>query len=610
MLMDRKELHQKACGLPLLPGVYIMKDRAGEVIYVGKAKRLRIRVSGYFREGADHQPKVEKMVENAFDFDVIVTDSEFEALVLECSLIKRHMPKYNILLKDDKGFCYIEITKEEYPRINCVFRPAGHARYIGPFMSAFGVRQLIETANGAFGLPTCQLRLPEDIGKTRPCLNAHIGLCCAPCSGRVSHEEYMERLEGAVVLITKGADAVIGNLRQKMLLASEGMEYEKAARYRDSIVAIERMNNRQKVVARSAQEKTDAFAFAANESCVCAVVLKYRNGNLIDKDERIIQDTTDIAAAREEVLTHYYIDAQDLPKRILVDDDFESRSLLEQYIEQKLGQKVAVEVAKRADSAAIIQMAYTNASDSLRRRFSRRTREQTDLAELAGLLGLPELPAIIESYDISNYGAEAVAGMVVFANGKPRKSDYRRFQIKTVDGPDDYAAMREVLLRRIARYDDCMTGGSFARKPSLILLDGGKGHLSVILEAVAGTSFADVPVFGLVKDDKHRTRGIVGPGGELSMSMHRGAYRFVSAIQEEVHRYSIDYSRRVHSRNATRSSLLRISGVGEATAKRLLTRFKTVDAISKAGIEELSECGISEKTARSIYSYFHEGETE
>lgn len=610
MLMDRKELHQKACGLPLLPGVYIMKDRAGEVIYVGKAKRLRIRVSGYFREGADHQPKVEKMVENAFDFDVIVTDSEFEALVLECSLIKRHMPKYNILLKDDKGFCYIEITKEEYPRINCVFRPAGHARYIGPFMSAFGVRQLIETANGAFGLPTCQLRLPEDIGKTRPCLNAHIGLCCVPCSGRVSHEEYMERLEGAVALITKGADAVIGNLRQKMLLASEGMEYEKAARYRDSIAAIERMNNRQKVVARSAQEKTDAFAFAANESCVCAVVLKYRNGNLIDKDERIIQDTTDIAAAREEVLTHYYIDAQDLPKRILVDDDFESRSLLEQYIEQKLGQKVAIEVAKRADSAAIIQMAYTNASDSLRRRFSRRTREQTDLAELAGLLGLPEPPAIIESYDISNYGAEAVAGMVVFANGKPRKSDYRRFQIKTVDGPDDYAAMREVLLRRIARYDDCMTGGSFARKPSLILLDGGKGHLSVILEAVAGTSFADVPVFGLVKDDKHRTRGIVGPGGELSMSMHRGAYRFVSAIQEEVHRYSIDYSRRVHSRNATRSSLLRISGVGEATAKRLLTRFKTVDAISKAGIEELSECGISEKTARSIYSYFHEGETE
>lgn len=610
MLMDRKELHQKACGLPLLPGVYIMKDRAGEVIYVGKAKRLRIRVSGYFREGADHQPKVEKMVENAFDFDVIVTDSEFEALVLECSLIKRHMPKYNILLKDDKGFCYIEITKEEYPRINCVFRPAGHARYIGPFMSAFGVRQLIETANGAFGLPTCQLRLPEDIGKTRPCLNAHIGLCCAPCSGRVSHEEYMERLEGAVALITKGADAVIGNLRQKMLLASEGMEYEKAARYRDSIAAIERMNNRQKVVARSAQEKTDAFAFAANESCVCAVVLKYRNGNLIDKDERIIQDTTDIAAAREEVLTHYYIDAQDLPKRILVDDDFESCSLLEQYIEQKLGQKVAIEVAKRADSAAIIQMAYTNASDSLRRRFSRRTREQTDLAELAGLLGLPEPPAIIESYDISNYGAEAVAGMVVFANGKPRKSDYRRFQIKTVDGPDDYAAMREVLLRRIARYDDCMTGGSFARKPSLILLDGGKGHLSVILEAVAGTSFADVPVFGLVKDDKHRTRGIVGPGGELSMSMHRGAYRFVSAIQEEVHRYSIDYSRRVHSRNATRSSLLRISGVGEATAKRLLTRFKTVDAISKAGIEELSECGISEKTARSIYSYFHEGETE
>ena len=595
-------LQEKIRLLPESPGCYIMKS-GGEIIYVGKAVNLKNRERQYFH--GSHTPKVAAMVSRVDDFDLMLCQTNLEALTLECNLIKKHRPFYNILLKDDKGFCYIEITKEEYPRINCVFRPAGHARYIGPFMSAFGVRQLIETANGAFGLPTCQLRLPEDIGKTRPCLNAHIGLCCAPCSGRVSHEEYMERLEGAVALITKGADAVIGNLRQKMLLASEGMEYEKAARYRDSIAAIERMNNRQKVVARSAQEKTDAFAFAANESCVCAVVLKYRNGNLIDKDERIIQDTTDIAAAREEVLTHYYIDAQDLPKRILVDDDFESRSLLEQYIEQKLGQKVAIEVAKRADSAAIIQMAYTNASDSLRRRFSRRTREQTDLAELAGLLGLPEPPAIIESYDISNYGAEAVAGMVVFANGKPRKSDYRRFQIKTVDGPDDYAAMREVLLRRIARYDDCMTGGSFARKPSLILLDGGKGHLSVILEAVAGTSFADVPVFGLVKDDKHRTRALVtAEGAEIAISAVPSVFALIGTIQEETHRFAITYQRALRSRRMKKSGLEDIPGIGEKRRQALLKKFRSVKAISQAERSQLEQV-LPESAALAVYQHFH-----
>lgn len=593
--------------MPLFPGVYIMKNKNGEVIYVGKAKRLRIRVSGYFREGANHQPKVEKMVETAFDFDVIVTDSEFEALVLECSLIKQHMPKYNILLKDDKGFCYIEITNEQYPRINCVFQPKGTGRYIGPFMSAFGVKQLIETANTAFGIPTCQLRFPESIGRVRPCLNAHIGRCCALCSGKVTREEYDDRIAGAISLITKGADSVIESLRGQMMLASEEMEYEKAARCRDSIAAIERINNRQKVVARSSQEKTDAFAFAANESCVCAVVLKYRGGSLTDKDERLIYDTNDVAEARDELLSHYYIDCQDPPKRILVDEEFDSIELVRQYVEQQLGHKVVIEVPKRADGAAIINMAYTNAADELKRRFSRRTREQANLAELAGLLGLPNPPEIIESYDISNYGDDAVAGMVVFANGKPRRADYRRFKIKTVDGTDDYAAMREVILRRVARYDDWRTGGSFARKPDVILLDGGKGHLSTILDAVRGTSFEDVPIFGLVKDDKHRTRGIVGAEGELSIGVNKNAFHFVASIQDEVHRYSLEYNRKSHSQSSTRSSLLKIEGVGEVTAKLLLKQFKTVEAIKKATQAELAQTkGISEKTAANIYNYFNE----
>lgn len=604
--MTRQELYQKACGLPLLPGVYIMKSKEGEVIYVGKAKRLRVRVSGYFREGAVHQPKVEKMVETAFDFDVIVTDSEFEALVLECSQIKQHMPKYNILLKDDKGFSYIEITKEAYPRIRLSFTDTGDNKYLGPYMSAFGVKQLVETANIAFGLPTCNLKFPESVGKTRPCLNAHIGRCCALCSGKVSKEEYAERVAGAVTLITRGTDSVIDSLRKDMLLASEAMEYEKAARCRDALSAIERINNRQKVVGKNAQEKTDAFAFASNESCVCAVILKYRGGSLVDKEERIIYDTNDTAEAREELVSHYYIDSRDIPKRILVDEEFDSAPLVSRYLEEKLGSKVTVEVPKRAESAAIVNMAYTNAADELKRRFNRRTREQASISELAGLLGLSKPPEIIESYDISNYGSDAVAGMVVFHMGKPRKADYRRFKIKTVEGTDDYASMREVILRRIARFDDWHTGGSFARKPDLILLDGGRGHLSTILDAVEGTSFSDVPIFGLVKDDKHRTRGIVGLGGELSLAMNKNVFSFVSSIQDEVHRYSLEYNRSLHSKASTRSVLLNIQGVGEVTAKILLKQFKTVESIKKASVEELAKTkGISRTVADNVFAYFN-----
>lgn len=594
-----------------MPGVYIMKDKSGEVIYVGKAKRLRIRVSGYFRDCADHQPKVEKMLETAFDFDVIVTDSEFEALVLECSQIKQHMPKYNILLKDDKGFSYVEITNELYPRINFAFQPVGNARYIGPYMSSYGAKQLVELANSTFGLPTCQLKFPESAGKVRPCLNAHIGLCCAPCSGRVSWEEYRDRVDGAVELITKGVDGVLEKLKNQMHLASEAMEYEKAARYRDSIAALERNNSRQKVFAKEAHDKTDAFAFASNESCICAVVLKYRGGNLEDKDEQYIYDTVDIAAARDEFISHYYIGASDYPKRILADNEFDSLEPLQQMLTESAGHKVTIEVPRRSEAASIVNMAYTNAADSLKRRFARKTREQANNAELANLLGLSQPPKIIEAYDISNYGDDAVAGMVVFTDGRARRGDYRRFKIKTVDGTDDYAAMSEVISRRIARFDDWHTGGSFARKPDLILLDGGKGHLATVLETIKNTSFEDVQVFGMVKDDKHRTRALVGVGGELSVGMHKNAFHFVASIQEEVHRFSVAYRRESYSRTTTRSSLLKIPAVGEATAKALLKQFKTVEAISTATADELAAApGVTRRAAENVYRYFNEKVTE
>ncbi len=583
-----------------------MKDRHGEVIYIGKAKRLRNRVSSYFRENADHQPKVAKMVETAWDFDVIVTDSELEALVLECSLIKQHSPKYNILLKDDKGFCYVRVSNEQYPRISASLQKYNDgARYIGPYIGSYGVRRLVETANTAFRLPLCHKKFPECFGKQRPCLNAHLGLCMALCSGRISRADYLSAVDGALELITKGTDHVLAQLREKMLAASQATEYESAARYRDSIAAIERINEKQKVAGATTHSDCDAFAFAGSDTRVCAVVLKYRDGAISDKDEQIITDTADIGEARDEFCSHYYID-KEIPREILVDADFDSRAALEQMLAERRGRAVNVSIPQKGEPLAIVNMAHTNAVDALKRTLGRVRRETAANAELANLLALPQPPHIVEAYDISNYGDDAVAGMVVFADGLPRRSDYRRFKIKTVEGTDDYAAMQEVLQRRVARYDSTDAKGSFARKPDLILLDGGRGHLSAALAVLRAGTFADVPVFGMVKDDKHRTRAIVGEGGELSVAMHKNAFYYVATIQNEVHRYSLDYRRSSHSAGSFRSSLTKIDGVGETYARELIKHFKTVRAVSEASVEQLQQVAhMSERTARNIYDYFH-----
>ncbi len=471
-------------------------------------------------------------------------------------------------------------------------------------MSTFGIRTMVDNAVAAFKLPTCSKKFPQQFRRERPCLNAHIGRCMALCTGEIGEEEYNARVRDAVTLLTKGSKIILASLQSDMEKASEALEFEKAARLRDSIAAIKKIENGQKVIKTTSDSDMDVFAFAGDEKNICAVVLKFRDGRLCDKDEQLHRDTTDIAALREEFVSHYYISSHDVPRRVLVDSEFEHMELVAQMLSEQEGHKVAVNVPQRGDNHALVAMAYNNATDRLKREAGRRSKDENALGELANLLGLPEPPAVIEAYDISNYGDEAVAGMVVFRNGVPRRAEYKRFIIKTVEGVDDYASMIEAITRRIARYDDGTK--AFSAKPDIILLDGGKGHLSVLSEVLSHTSFADVPLFGMVKDDKHRTRGIVAREGELSVALHKTAFSLVTRIQDETHRFTVEYQRSRHSKTSFRSSLLEIPGIGEVRAKQLLKSFKTIEAIRNATEEELAAApGMSAVSAGAVWKHFH-----
>ena len=610
--MTKAELYQKAKMLPLLPGVYIIRDKRDEIIYIGKAKRLRTRVSQYFREGVPHDAKVTQMIEHAFTFDVIVCQSEFEALVLEASQIKAHTPKYNILLKDDKGYSYVKITKEEYPRISAALqKEEDGAEYIGPFTSSFAVRQMVETAQDAFLLPRCNRRFPQEIGKGRPCLNAHIGKCMALCSGKISKEAYNQAVQGAIRLIRYGKKDIVKTLEQRMEEAAERLDFEQAALLRDQIAAIKKVSAGQKVVVDESTQM-DVIAFAGAGQNSCAAILRYRTGRLTDKREFLFRGTADLDALREEFLPRYYLDGEEIPKVIAVDVLPESHEALIQLLEETRGTKVQLYVPQRGDTAKLVSMAYTNAVERLARESGRTDRSQRLLDEAAAVLGLPEPPAVIESYDISNWGdGTSVCGMVVFENGRPKKSGYRRFKMRTVAGTDDFASMAEALGRRAAEYEKG-TAGQFSVLPSVILLDGGKGQVSAVKAALAGTALATVPLFGMVKDDHHRTRAIVtADGGEIAISMHRNIFTFISSIQDEVHRFSIAYQRQNQKKKSYASSLTAIPGVGPATAKVLLAHFKSVGAVREADVDELTNVkGVGRKAAQTIYDYFHPQQTE
>ena len=611
--MTKAELYQKACMLPLLPGVYIIRDKSDTIIYIGKAKRLRIRVSQYFREGVPHDNKVSQMIAHAYAFDVIVCQSEFEALVLEASQIKAHTPKYNILLKDDKGYSYIKVTREAWPRLSFVLqKEEDDAEYIGPYTSSFAARQMAETALDAFLLPRCSKRFPQDIGKGRPCLNAHIGKCMAVCSGKISCENYNQAVKNAVHLIRYGKKDILKTLNERMLEASDRLEFETAALLRDQINAITKVTAGQKVVV-DPEVEMDVVALAGTPSSVCAAVLRFREGRLTDKREFLFHDTADIAAVREEFLPRYYLDDEQIPKIIAVDELPPDSEVLQQALNEKRGSEVQLYVPQRGDKAHLVEMAHTNAVERLARESGRYAREEKLLDEMAQVLGLSKPPRTIESYDISNWGdGSSVCGMVTFKDGKPFKAGYRKFKMKTVAGTDDYASLAETVSRRAAEYEKYAaqaengqsSGNWFGQKPDLLLMDGGRGQVSAAKEALAGTALADVPLYGMVKDDHHRTRAIVDDaGGEIAINRHRNIFTFVTNIQDETHRYANDYRKRMMHKKSYAATLTELPGVGPKTSAALLAHFKTVTAVKQASISDLEEVkGISHAKAENIYN--------
>ena len=610
--MTKLELYKKACMLPLLPGVYIIRDKADEIIYIGKAKRLRTRVSQYFREGVPHDAKVTQMIEHAFSFDVIVCQSEFEALVLEASQIKAHTPKYNILLKDDKGYSYVKVTRGDWPRISAALqKDDDNADYIGPFTSSFAVREMVETAQNCFLLPRCNREFPRDFGKGRPCLNAHIGKCMAVCSGKVSCAAYNEAVQGALQMIRHGKKDILRQLHEKMQAASDRLDFETAALLRDQIAAIERVAAGQKVVMQDDTEM-DVIALAGTSRAVCAAVLRYREGRLTDKREFLFHDTADIAAVREEFLPQYYLGGENIPKIIAVDALPPDHEALNQALDEARGSRVELYVPQRGDVAKLVTMAYTNAVERLGRESGRYTREEKLLEEVAQVLGLKAPPALIESYDISNWGdGSSVCGMVVFKDGKPYRSGYRRFKMREVAGTDDYASLAETLARRAAEYEAARRGdkpdgpaNQFAALPDLLLIDGGRGQVGAVRAALRGTALEHVPTFGMVKDDHHRTRAIVDEDGrEIAINRHRNIFTFVTAIQDETHRFANDYRKRLMRKKSYAATLTALPGVGEKTSAALLAHFKTVAAVKAASISDLEEVkGISHAKAEKIYN--------
>ncbi len=610
--MTKPELYKKACMLPLLPGVYIIRDKADEIIYIGKAKRLRTRVSQYFREGVPHDAKVTQMIEHAFSFDVIVCQSEFEALVLEASQIKAHTPKYNILLKDDKGYSYVKVTRGDWPRISAALqKDDDNADYIGPFTSSFAVREMVETAQNCFLLPRCNREFPRDFGKGRPCLNAHIGKCMAVCSGKVSCAAYNEAVQGALQMIRHGKKDILRQLHERMQAASDRLDFETAALLRDQIAAIERVAAGQKVVMQDDTEM-DVIALAGTSRAVCAAVLRYREGRLTDKREFLFHDTADIAVVREEFLPQYYLGGENIPKIIAVDALPPDHEALNQALDEARGSRVELYVPQRGDVAKLVTMAYTNAVERLGRESGRYTREEKLLEEVAQVLGLKAPPALIESYDISNWGdGSSVCGMVVFKDGKPYRSGYRRFKMREVAGTDDYASLAETLARRAAEYEAARRGdkpdgpaNQFAALPDLLLIDGGRGQVGAVRAALRGTALEHVPTFGMVKDDHHRTRAIVDEDGrEIAINRHRNIFTFVTAIQDETHRFANDYRKRLMRKKSYAATLTALPGVGEKTSAALLAHFKTVAAVKAASISDLEEVkGISHAKAEKIYN--------
>lgn len=604
--MTEQELRKKAMALPERPGVYIMKNSAKKIIYIGKAKKLKARVSSYFGSHTNHSLKVIRMVENVDDFDYIVVDTEFEALVLECSLIKQHMPKYNILLKDDKGYRYIKITKGDFPKITEAKRiDDDGAEYIGPYISNFSVKQAVEETLKIFKLPSCNKKFPRDYGKSRPCLNGFMGLCSAPCAGKITQAEYMESVKNARQFLKGGSAATVKELTLRMNECSDELKFEEAAKLRDTIKAIKNLDERQKVVSINVPEE-DVFALVNTAKKACFEVIRFEHGRLTDSEHWLIDAVDDLPQARLDLIEQYYSMRERVPARIAVDGEVEDEALLLEYLENKRGRHLQIIHPQKGEHLSIVNMCIKNANEHLAQYQGRVGKELEALEELGELLGLQNPPEYIESYDISHtFGADNVAGMVVFHNGRPLKKAYKKFAIKGFEGQNDVGSMSEVLTRRFKHYYEDDDDSTFKIKPDLILLDGGEAQVNAVLPVISEMGL-DVPVFGMVKDSKHRTRAIACGGGEIEINSHRAVFTLVSNIQEEVHRFAITYHHKRHQKSSFSSSLLKIDGIGEVKAKALLKHFKTISAIKAASVEELMQCkGISKTNAEKIHDFYY-----
>ena len=608
------ELRKKANTLPMEPGVYLMRDRRGEIIYVGKAKKLKNRVTSYFRGVEHHLPKVYRMVEQVQDFDYIVTDSEFEALVLECSLIKLHSPKYNILLKDDKGYHYVCVTKEPYPRIKLAMQKADDGNeYIGPFVSSMVVKQTVEEANRVFLLPTCRRKFPEDFGKERPCLTFHIHQCMGVCRGKITPEAYREVLEEALQFIRSGGVQSVEVLTERMQQAAEALDFERAARYRDRISAIRRITEQQKVI-EFPHESLDVLGWVQGEDKIYCSLLVLREGRLRDKKDF----SFDCMAEPEEIVTEfllsYYMQAEAAPAEVFLDRELPDRALLEQLLREHRGKKIQFTVPQRGESRKLCQMAQNNAAQELARDTNRTGREIAALTELGRLLGLSHPPDYIEAFDISNIGGSTiVGGMTVFRRGRPEKRLYKKFTIRDMAAPDDYAAMEQMLSRRLTHYREAAENGKkdgFETLPDLWLIDGGAGQVAAAKKAAAQFG-VEIPIFGMVKDDRHRTRAIRAENEEIAIRSSQSVFRLITAIQDETHRYAISFSRKKHRKTGFASVLTGVPGIGEQRAAKLLKHFKSMAAVKAADEEALAAApGMTRPAAEALYRYLHPADDE
>ena len=609
--MTKAELYQKACMLPLLPGVYIIRDKSDTIIYIGKAKRLRIRVSQYFREGVPHDNKVSQMIAHAYAFDVIVCQSEFEALVLEASQIKAHTPKYNILLKDDKGYPFVRLGRGRYPKFTMVNRPANDgAKYFGPFGGRFETRQAIDAVCQALRLPTCRRQFPRDIGAERPCLNFHMGRCDGFCRPEMPEAEYDRRMEQAAQLLEGRSKQLLRDMTAEMEAEAEALRFEQAAQLRDRIQAISALSKKQTVIAGLCAD-TDVWGVFRGAGKSGYAVLHMENGDLVGRETELLTAPMEESAAEllAAVTAQYYLPRAILPHEILLCVDTGDCEELSEALTQRAGHKVWVHVPQRGEKSTLADMAVRNAQEEVRRATTAEEKTAYTLEALQKMLNLPQPPRRMESFDISNTGAsDIVASMVVYQGAKPLKSAYRRFQIKELTGghPDDYGSMREVLRRRLQRAAD--GDEKFLPLPDVFLIDGGVTHADAVRE-VAEQFGCTVPIFGMVKDDRHRTRALVTPEGrEIGIVNDQAVFSLIGQIQEETHRFAITYHHQHHTKSAMRSALDGVPGLGPKRQAELRKHFGTVKAIREADETALAAV-LPQNVAHTLWIRLHEKES-